>query len=126
MLKGQSRGRRKDGAASPPVSVLRATKKPTTEPVEVGKHLVVDPRVCHGKLTFQGTRVPVHTVLVFMSKGWTIDQVLADWDQLKREAVVEAIELAADALEEGSLAAANATKEQLTSAPPTATRNNSM
>ncbi|HEV3260647.1 MAG TPA: DUF433 domain-containing protein [Gemmataceae bacterium] len=87
---------------------------------------MVDPRVCHGKLTFQGTRVPVHTVLVFMSKGWTIDQVLADWDQLKREAVVEAIELAADALEEGSLAAANATKEQLTSAPPTATRNNSM
>src|SRR5947209_17817181 len=85
MLKGQSRGRRKDGAASPPVSVLRAPKKPTTEPVEVGKHLVVDPRVCHGQLTFHGTRVPVHTVLVFMSKGWTIEQILADWPELNHE-----------------------------------------
>jgi uncharacterized protein (DUF433 family) len=70
------------------------------EPVEVGKYLVVDPRVCHGQLTFQGTRVPVSTVLVYLAKGLTIDQILEDWPQLKREAVAEAIRLAADALVE--------------------------
>lgn len=70
------------------------------EAVEVGKYLIVDPEVCHGKLTFRGTRVPVSTVLVYLAKGLTIDQILEDWPQLKREAVVEAILLAADALVE--------------------------
>ncbi len=57
-----------------------ATEK---EPVEVGRYLIVHPGICFGKLTFKGTRVPVSTVLTFMSMGWTIDQVLADWPQLK-------------------------------------------
>lgn len=68
------------------------------EPIEVGKHLIVHPRVCFGKMTFNGTRVPVETVLTFLAMGSTIDEILADWPQLKREAVVEAIELARDAL----------------------------
>ncbi len=70
------------------------------EPIEVGKYLVVDPQVCHGQLTFKGTRVPVHTVLVYLAKGRTIDQLLAGWPQLTREAIVEAIRLAAAALVE--------------------------
>jgi uncharacterized protein (DUF433 family) len=63
-----------------------------------GKFLVVDPRICHGRLTFKGTRVPVETVLTFLAQGETIDQILADWPELKRAAVVEAIELAKTAL----------------------------
>src|SRR6266540_6643925 len=33
------------------------------KPLEIGHYLVVDPGVCHGKLTFKGTRVPVETIL---------------------------------------------------------------
>ncbi len=68
------------------------------QPMNVGKHLVSDPRVCHGQLIFKGTRVPVHTVLVYLAKGRTINQLVADWPQLTTEAVAEAISLAADAL----------------------------
>jgi uncharacterized protein (DUF433 family) len=68
--------------------------------VEVGKYLVVDPRVCHGKPTFKGTRVPVTTVLTFLAKGRTIPEILADWRQVSREAVEEAVRLAAEALAE--------------------------
>lgn len=68
--------------------------------VEVGEYLVVDPRVCHGQLTFKGTRVPVHTVLVYLAKGETIEQILEDWPQLTREAIVEAMRLAAASLVE--------------------------
>ena len=32
--------------------------------------------------------------------GWTIDRILEDWPQLKREAIMEALELAAVAVEE--------------------------
>lgn len=70
------------------------------QPVEVGQYLVIDPRVCHGQLTFKGTRVPVETVLIYLAKGRSLEQILADWPQLKREAVVEALQLATTALVE--------------------------
>lgn len=68
------------------------------KPRPIGKHLVVDPRVCHGRLTFQGTRVPVETVLHVLSEGRSIRQVMRGWPELKREAIAEAMQLAADAL----------------------------
>jgi uncharacterized protein (DUF433 family) len=65
---------------------------------EIGQYLVVDPEICHGQPTFKGTRVPVQTVLTFLSMGYTIDALLADWPELRREAIEEAIRLAMDAL----------------------------
>jgi len=62
---------------------------------EIGKHLTADPKVCHGKLTFKGTRVPVSTVLTFLSTGDSIDDILRNWPELSREAVEEAVRWAA-------------------------------
>jgi uncharacterized protein (DUF433 family) len=66
--------------------------------VEIGKHLVVDPRMCFGKLTFKGTRLPVQKILFYLSEGQTIDEILEGWPYLNREAIQEAINLAAAAL----------------------------
>jgi uncharacterized protein (DUF433 family) len=64
--------------------------------IEVGEHLIADPRICHGKLTFRGTRVPVQTVLtLLLKKDRTIEYVLKSWPHLKREAIEEAVSLAA-------------------------------
>jgi uncharacterized protein (DUF433 family) len=60
--------------------------------------LVSDPEVCHGKLTFSGTRVPVETVLHFLGKGKSVEAILQDWPELTPEAVAEAADLAAAAL----------------------------
>jgi uncharacterized protein (DUF433 family) len=68
------------------------------ERVEVGRFLVADPEISHGRLTFKGTRVPVHTVLIYLAKGYSADQLLEHWPQLCRPAIDEAIRLAADAL----------------------------
>lgn len=68
--------------------------------IEIGEHLVVDPEVCHGRLTFKGTRIPVETVLTFLSMGYTTEDVLQDWKRLKREAVEEAIAFAAKLVSE--------------------------
>jgi uncharacterized protein (DUF433 family) len=67
------------------------------KPLAVGEFLVVDTRICHGKLTFKGTRVPVEAVLAFLAQGETIEQILQSWPELKRVAVEEAIRLAAAA-----------------------------
>ena len=71
----------------------------------VGKYLIVDPDICHGQLTFVGTRIPVQSVLTFLKTGYSMDQLLAEWPELRREAVEEAMELAAEALLERYLPA---------------------
>jgi uncharacterized protein (DUF433 family) len=70
------------------------------EPIPVGKHLVVHPGVCFGKLTFDGTRVPVETVLAYLAKGETFAELQAGWPRVTREALAEAVQLAAAALVE--------------------------
>ena len=66
---------------------------------EIGNHLVIDPEVCHGQMTFKGTRVPVDTVLAFVAKGYTLDQILKSWPELTEVAVEEAMVLASQALQ---------------------------
>jgi len=63
---------------------------------EIGKYLIVDPGICHGKLVFKGSRVPVSTVLTFLAMGDSIQDILRNWPQLKREYVEEAINFASN------------------------------
>jgi uncharacterized protein (DUF433 family) len=65
---------------------------------EVGTHMVMDPHVCFGKLTFKGTRLPVQAVLSVLSQGESIPSILECWPYLTRDMVLEAISAASDAL----------------------------
>jgi len=67
--------------------------------VEIGNYLVIDPEICHGQMTFKGTRVPVDTVLTFLAKGYSVDQLLRSWPELTRPALEEAIFLASQSLQ---------------------------
>ena len=67
--------------------------------VEIGNYLVMDPEICHGQMTFKGTRVPVDTVLTFPAKGYSVDQLLRSWPELDRPAVEEAIGMARQSLQ---------------------------
>ena len=61
----------------------------------LGRHIVADPEVCHGKPTFVGTRVMVAQVLKQVAKGIPWDAITAEWHgSIKREAIAEAVELA--------------------------------
>lgn len=66
---------------------------------ELGHSIVADPKICHGQLTFKGTRILVSDVLYLLAKGWDWDRISAAYDPpLSREAIVEAIELARESL----------------------------
>ena len=65
--------------------------------VKIGKYLVADPYICHGHPTVRGTRVLVHIVTEEFSTGETLDEVAADY-KISREAVIEGLSLAAEAL----------------------------
>ncbi len=67
-------------------------------PVPVGRFMAVDPRVCHGELTFRRPRVPVETILRYLAKGYTLDYLHKSWPEVRPEAVQEAVEHAAGLL----------------------------
>ena len=47
--------------------------------------ITIDPQMCHGKPVIRGLRYPVETMLELMSAGMTIDEMLADYEDLERE-----------------------------------------
>ena len=65
----------------------------------LGRHVVVDPRVCHGQPTFRGTRILVADVLEQVSTGVSWDAIIAEWNgNLTKQAIAEAVALASEAL----------------------------
>ena len=64
----------------------------------VYKWVIVDPKICHGKPVFKGTRVLVTDVLEMIASGMSINEVLEEYPQLNREMILEAIALAAELL----------------------------
>jgi len=71
----------------------------TLKRTEYGQHIVADPEICHGKLTFKGTRIMVKSVLAMLAKGHDWDWISAAYyGRISHEAIAEAIQLARDAL----------------------------
>ncbi len=74
-----------------------ATKKRTL----LGRYIVVDPKICHGKPTFLGTRVMVWQVLELVADGLSWDEIIAEWPgSVTKEAIAEAIAVARRAFED--------------------------
>jgi uncharacterized protein (DUF433 family) len=69
------------------------------KPVELGKYIVADPDICHGKPTYKGTRVMVWQVLEALEDGESWDEICAAWrGSVTREAIAETIRLARTAM----------------------------
>ncbi len=70
---------------------------------EYGRYIVSDPRICHGALTFRGTRVFVTAVLEQVAEGESWEQIIKSWrGSVSREAIAEAVRLALKALEQNA------------------------
>ncbi len=57
--------------------------------------ITIDPAVCHGKPCIRGLRYPVENVLEWLAGGMTIDDILADYEDLERENILAALAFAA-------------------------------
>lgn len=57
--------------------------------------ITIDPEICHGKPTIRGLRYPVETILELLSSGMTIEEILADYEDLEREDILAALAFAA-------------------------------
>jgi uncharacterized protein (DUF433 family) len=67
--------------------------------IVLGRYVVADPKICHGKLTFRGTRIFVADVLEQVAKGMNWESITESWGgSVSQEAIAEAVRLAREAL----------------------------
>jgi uncharacterized protein (DUF433 family) len=65
----------------------------------LGRYLVADPDICHGKPTFRGTRILVVDVLDQVAAGLAWETIIEEWrGSITQEAIAEAVRLARQAL----------------------------
>ena len=66
----------------------------------VSRHVVKDPKICHGNAVFRGTRVLVADVLDQVANGMDWEAIIEQWHgSVTKEAIADALRLAREALE---------------------------
>jgi uncharacterized protein (DUF433 family) len=62
--------------------------------VNINKHIVADPNICHGKPTFVGTRIMVWQVLEMLSSGATELEIVESFPALNKKHIKAALDYA--------------------------------
>jgi uncharacterized protein (DUF433 family) len=74
--------------------------KRSTKKTSIGRYMVADPKICHGRPTFRGTRVLVSDVLEQVAAGMAWETIIEEWNGgVSKQAIVEAVQLASQALQ---------------------------
>jgi uncharacterized protein (DUF433 family) len=82
-------------------SQVKGKNMPRKQRKLLGRYIVMDPQICHGKPTFRGTRIMVAQVLRQAAKGMSWKAITAEWrGAVSGEAIAEAVELAHRAFED--------------------------
>ncbi|RMD62672.1 DUF433 domain-containing protein [Candidatus Parcubacteria bacterium] len=71
------------------------------------ERIVVDPRVCHGKPCFKGTRILVSVVLDNLAAGVSVEEILRSYPALTQDDIRAAIAYAAELAKERVVALVN-------------------
>ncbi|MBI4703707.1 MAG: DUF433 domain-containing protein [Deltaproteobacteria bacterium] len=69
------------------------------------ERISMDSAKCSGKPCIRGLRMPVASVLGYLSGGMTPAELLAQWPELERDDIAQALAFAAAAMEEQILPA---------------------
>ena len=56
--------------------------------------ITMDADVCNGKPCIRGLRYPVESILEWLSSGMSVEEILADYEDLEREDIMAALEFA--------------------------------
>jgi len=62
--------------------------------------ITLDPNKCFGKPCIRGLRMPVVSILSYLSSGMSIDEMLHEWPELEVEDIYQALGYAAWVMEE--------------------------
>ena len=62
--------------------------------------IVVDPKILVGKPVIKGTRIAVEHIIDLLAAGWSLETILNNYPQLKREDIAAALKYAAEILKQ--------------------------
>ncbi|MGD6806962.1 MAG: DUF433 domain-containing protein [Candidatus Bathyarchaeia archaeon] len=62
--------------------------------------ITVDPKILVGKPVIKGTRLSVEFVLGLLANGWSVEQILDAYSELKREDIIAALKYAVEMVKE--------------------------
>jgi uncharacterized protein (DUF433 family) len=60
--------------------------------ISINKYIIADPKICHGKLIFRGTRVMVWQVLEMLASGAQTDEILKAFPHITQKHILAALE----------------------------------
>ncbi len=62
--------------------------------MNLSDRITINPEICHGSPTIRGLQYTVESILELLSSGMTIDEILADYEDLQREDILAALDFA--------------------------------
>ena len=62
--------------------------------MNLGERITIDLAICHGRPTIRGLRYTVESILELLSSGMSVDEILADYEDLEREDILAALDFA--------------------------------
>lgn len=69
--------------------------------ITINKYVVADPKICHGKPTFAGTRIMVWQILEMLEAGAGTKEIIQAFPRLKPQHIKAALDYAASLTKEG-------------------------
>lgn len=69
--------------------------------VIINEHIVADPKICHGKPTFKGTRIMVWQILEMLSSGASAKDIKQAYPSLSKKHIKAALDYASSLTKEG-------------------------
>ena len=60
--------------------------------------IVIDPNVLVGKPVIKGTRISVEFIVDLLGRGWTVEQILKEYDHLTRKDIQACLAYAGEVL----------------------------
>ncbi len=64
------------------------------------ERITVNPKVLTGKPIIKGTRIAVEFILELLANGWTTEEILKNYPQLRKEDIVASLKYATEILTE--------------------------
>lgn len=62
--------------------------------IVINDHIVADPKICHGKPTFKGTRIMVWQILEMLAAGESVNDIIEAFPSLNPKHIHAALEYA--------------------------------
>lgn len=64
------------------------------------RQIIINPKILSGKPIFEGTRIPVDSILEFIAQGYNFNQILKEYPSLTKDDLSAAVKFAAKQIKE--------------------------